>query len=161
GTTISPWVVTLDALEPFLVEGPRQNPTPLPYLEDKESGSYDVELEVSIKPEKSNEETVVCKSNLKHMYWTFKQQLAHHTINGCNMRPGDLCGTGTISGPTKDSFGSMLELSWNGQNSVTLKDGSERTFLEDGDLVTIRGMCKKGEIVVGFGSCSGKIIQAK
>ena len=102
--------------------------------------------------------STVCKSNLKYLYWSFSQQLAHHTVNGCNMRTGDICGTGTISGPSKDSFGSMLELSWNGTQKISLDDGTERTYLNDGDEVSISGYCEKGEIYIGFGECCGKIL---
>jgi fumarylacetoacetase len=102
-------------------------------------------------------DSTVCKSNLKYLYWSFAQQLAHHTINGCNMRTGDICGTGTISGPSKDSFGSMLELSWNGSQNVTLDDGTHRTYLNDGDEVKMTGFCKKGDISLGFGECTGKL----
>lgn len=154
-TTLSPWIVTLDALEPFLVEGPNQSPVPLDYLKESPCNtSYDISLEVKINNSR------VCKSNLKHLYWSFAQQLAHHTVNGCNMRTGDICGTGTISGPEKNSYGSMLELSWNGSQKILLDDGSERTYLNDGDEVCMTGFCDNGEISLGFGECLGKIIPA-
>ncbi|KAJ2878904.1 hypothetical protein IWW38_006220, partial [Coemansia aciculifera] len=121
GTTVSPWVVTMDALEPFRVAQPAQDPQPLPYLSGLPTpGGYDISLEVHIKPHEGTEFYPLTRSNLKYMYWALRQQLAHHAISGCNMRPGDLCGTGTISGPTEDSFGSMLELSWSGQKDVAL-----------------------------------------
>lgn len=166
-TTLSPWIVTLDALEPFLVQGPEQSPAPLDYLKESPNNtSYDVNLEVKINGKCVSHLSLVynfigstvCKSNLKYLYWTFSQQLAHHTVNGCNMRIGDICGTGTISGPSKDSFGSMLELSWNGTQKILLADGTERTYLNDGDEVLISGYCKKGDIFIGFGDCGGKIL---
>jgi fumarylacetoacetase len=122
--------------------------------------TYDISLQVSLKPGNAETATVICKSNLKYMYWSFKQQLAHHTINGCNMRTGDLLGTGTISGPTDDSFGSMLELSWNGSRALTLADGSSRKFIEDGDQITITGTCSSSETGsrLGFGACEGVLL---
>ncbi|KAI8874192.1 fumarylacetoacetase [Ramicandelaber brevisporus] len=162
GTTISPWVVTLDALEPFRVAPPKQFPEPLPYLCDAEPYSgYDINLEVGIKPSGDAKHHTVCRSNLKYMYWTFKQQLAHHTVNGCNLRPGDLCGTGTISGPTEDSFGSMLELSWSGAKDVKLgESGLTRKFIDDGDSVLISGFCQGNDFRVGFGDCEGVVLPA-
>ncbi|KAL2932297.1 Fumarylacetoacetase [Bienertia sinuspersici] len=156
GTTISPWIVTLDALEPFGCDAPKQDPPPLPYLAEKTSQNYDIHLEVQIKPA-GQEACVVTKSNFKHLYWTVTQQLAHHTINGCNLRPGDLLGTGTISGPEPDSLGCLLEQTWNGQKPLSL-NGTSRTFLEDGDEVTFTGVCKGNGYNVGFGTCSGKIL---
>ncbi|KAL7088568.1 hypothetical protein ACP275_13G135200 [Erythranthe tilingii] len=157
GTTISPWIVTLDALEPFAFDAPKQDPPPLPYIAEKESKNYDISLEVSIVPAGKEDGSIVAKSNLKHIYWTITQQLAHHTSNGCNLRPGDLLGTGTISGPVHESVGSLLELSWNGQRPLSL-DGTARTFLEDGDEVILSGCCKGDGYSVGFGKCSGKIL---
>ncbi len=133
-SSMSPWVVTLDALEPFRVPGPVQDPVPLPYLQIAKDGCYDIKLEVSIAPE-TGAETTVCKSNFKHMYWNMAQQLAHHTVNGCNIRGGDVMASGTISGPTPDSFGSMLELSWRGTKPLQMADGSERKFINDGDTL--------------------------
>lgn len=159
-STISPWIVTLDALEPFRTKGPLQEPKPLPYLQQTGNKNYDIHLEASIKPA-GGEETVVCRSNFKYMYWSMVQQLAHHTINGCNVRSGDMMGSGTISGPTKDSYGSMLELSWKGQNPITLKDGTHRKFINDGDTVILRGYCKNKEIRIGFGECKGKVLPAR
>ncbi|KAF4372625.1 hypothetical protein F8388_027298 [Cannabis sativa] len=141
GTTISPWIVSLEALEPFACAAPKQDPLPLPYLAEKVSRNYDIQLEVEIKPAGVEDSTVVTKSNFKHLYWTLTQQIAHHTINGCNLRPGDILGTGTISGPEPDSLGCLLELSWNGQKTISLK-GATRKFLEDGDEVIITGFCK-------------------
>ncbi|PVU90117.1 hypothetical protein BB561_005016 [Smittium simulii] len=164
GTTISPWVVTLDALEPFLVDIPTQDPTPLEYLQDSSKSGYDINLTVSIKPETSERYTTLSKSNLKYMYWSLKQQLTHHTVGGCNMNPGDLIGTGTISGPTPDSFGSMLELSWNGSNKICVNDENPedfRCFLNDYDTIKLSGHCEKNGIRVGFGDCVGQILPAK
>ncbi|PSS24785.1 Fumarylacetoacetase [Actinidia chinensis var. chinensis] len=157
GTTISPWIVTLDALEPFACDAPKQNPLPLPYLTEKVSKIYDISLEVRIKPAGEEQAHVVTRSNLKHLYWTLTQQLAHHTINGCNLRPGDLLGTGTISGPEPESYGCLLELTWNGQKLLSL-GGTTRKFLEDGDEVIISGFSKGNGYNVGFGACSGKIL---
>ena len=159
-TTISPWIITMDALEPFRVSSPKQDPQPLSYLTDEGNHSFDIHLQVAIKP-KGSKETVVSNTNFKYLYWTMNQQLAHHTINGCNIRSGDLLGSGTISGPTEDSFGSLLELSWGGTKKIKLKDGSERKFLEDNDTVIIRGYCKNEQTRIGFGNCSGKIAPAK
>ncbi|KAK4369717.1 hypothetical protein RND71_009192 [Anisodus tanguticus] len=157
GTTISPWIVTLDALEPFSCEAPKQNPSPLTYLVEKTSRNYDISLEVLIKPSGQADSCVVTRSNFNHLYWTITQQLAHHTINGCNLRPGDLFGTGTISGPEPESYGCLLELTWNGQKPLSL-GGTTRTFLEDGDEVTFFGYCQGNGYKVGFGRCSGKIV---
>ena len=159
-SSISPWIVTLDALEPFKVDGPAQDPKVLSYLEYAGQKSYDIHLQVAIQPLNS-EETVVCNSNFKHMYWNMAQQLAHHTVNGCNVRCGDLMGSGTISGPTPDSYGSMLELAWKGTKPLSLKDGTERKFVNDNDTITIKGFCDKEGIRVGFGSCVGTVLPTK
>ncbi|MEE9349571.1 MAG: fumarylacetoacetase [Flavobacteriaceae bacterium] len=156
-STISPWIVTLDALEPFRVNNPKQEPTPLPYLQVDGKKSYDIHLQVGIKPENSDE-TIVANSNFKYMYWTMAQQLAHHSVNGCNIRSGDMMGSGTISGPTKDSYGSMLELTWRGQNPITLNDGSTRKFINDNDTVIMRAHCENEDVRIGFGDCIGKIL---
>ena len=158
-STISPWIVTLDALEPFRVASPKQDPEPLPYLQQTGNRSYDIQLQMFIQPENSLE-TMVSNSNFKYMYWTMVQQLTHHTSNGCNVITGDMMGSGTISGPTKDSFGSMLELTWRGANPIKLKDGSERKFINDGDTVIMRGFCKNNDVRIGFGDCSGKVLPA-
>ena len=158
-SSISPWIVTMDALEPFRVKGPEQSPEPLPYLKQKGEKAFDINLEVLIKPENS-EETVVSRSNFKYMYWSMAQQLAHHTINGCRVNSGDMMGSGTISGPTEDSFGSMLELTWGGQKPLKMKDGSERKFINDNDTVIIRGYCQKGNLRIGFGEVSSKLLPA-
>lgn len=158
-SSISPWIVTMDALEPFRTKGPEQSPEPLPYLQQKGEKAFDINLEVIIKPENS-EETVVSRSNFKYMYWSMAQQLAHHTINGCRVNSGDMMGSGTISGPTEDSFGSMLELTWGGQKPLKMKDGSERKFINDNDTVIIRGYCQKGNLRIGFGEVSSKLLPA-
>ncbi|KAH9267295.1 fumarylacetoacetase [Batrachochytrium salamandrivorans] len=167
GTTISPWIVTLDALEEARVDQPAQEPTPSEYLLDSPQckNAYDVNLEVQFKPKGEQESTLVCKSNLKYMYWTFKQQLAHHTINGCNMKTGDLCGSGTISGPTTDSLGSLLELTYNGSQPLTLKNDVKRSFVEDGDEIIISGSAHAGSVDgkavrLGFGKSTGVVLPA-
>ncbi len=159
-SSISPWVVTLEALEQFKTEGPKQEPEVLPYLKYEGKKNYDINLGVSITPE-NGKETTVCQSNFKHMYWNMSQQLAHHTVNGCNIAIGDLMASGTISGKEENSFGSMLELSWGGSKKIKLDDGPERTFIEDGDTVTLRGFAQKGDIRVGFGAVSTKVFPAK
>lgn len=159
GSTMSPWVVTLDALEPFRVKGPDQHPHVLPYLAYEGDRNFDIQLEVLIQPEKS-EAVTVCRSNFKYMYWNMCQQLAHHTVNGCNIQTGDLYASGTISGPSPGSYGSMLELTWNGQKPLHLADGSERKFLHDGDTVVIKGFAEKDGVRIGFGECKGKLLPA-
>jgi fumarylacetoacetase len=158
-SSISPWIVTMDALEPFRTKGPEQSPEPLPYLQQKGEKAFDINLEVAIKPENAAE-TVVSRSNFKYMYWSMAQQLAHHTINGCRVNSGDMMGSGTISGPTEDSFGSMLELTWGGQKPLKMKDGSERKFINDNDTVIIRGFCQKDNLRIGFGEVSSKLLPA-
>ncbi|KAF7732140.1 hypothetical protein EC973_006395 [Apophysomyces ossiformis] len=172
GTTISPWIVTLDALEEFLVDGPTQSPEPLPYLQEKKPSAYDVKLDVLIKREseygtynvlarsaaESSKFQRVALSNLKYMYWSITQQLAHHTVNGCNLQTGDMCATGTLSGPDQSSMGSLLELTWNGVNKISFEDGVERYFLQDGDEVNLVGYCESAAgYRIGFGDCRGKI----
>ena len=159
-STISPWIVTLDALHPFKTEGPKQDPTPLPYLQQKGKKNYDIHLQAIIQPE-NGDENVVANSNFKYMYWSMAQQLAHHTVNGCNVRSGDMMGSGTISGPTPDSYGSMLELSWKGTKPLTLNDGSQRKFINDHDTVILRGYCQNDTVRIGFGDCSGKVLPAR
>ncbi|SEG30793.1 fumarylacetoacetase [Flavobacterium urumqiense] len=156
-SSISPWIVTMDALEPFRTKGPKQEPTPLPYLQQKGKHSFDINLEVAIQPENA-EATVISNSNFKYMYWTMSQQLAHHTSNGCRVNSGDMMGSGTISGPTPDSFGSMLELTWGGKNPVQLKDGTERKFINDNDTVIMKGHCQNGHVRIGFGEVSSKLL---
>jgi fumarylacetoacetase len=161
GTSISPWVVPLEALEPFRVAGPVQSPAPLPYLTTSGPQMYDIHLEVAIRSATMDRPHPVCRSNARHLYWSFSQQLAHHTINGCNLRPGDLLATGTISGPTPDSFGSMLELSWRGSKPVPLPNGETRSFLNDGDLVVMTGWCEGPGYRIGFGEVNGRILPAR
>ncbi len=158
-STISPWIVTMDALHPFKVESPKQEIEPLPYLRTKGKKSYDINLEAYITPENGSPNRVT-QSNFKYMYWNMSQQLAHHTINGCPVKSGDMMGSGTISGPTPDSYGSMLELSWRGEKPVKLNDGTERKFINDNDTVTLRGYCKNENVRIGFGECSTKILPA-
>ena len=160
-SSISPWVVTLEALTPFKVKGPIQDPEVLDYLKFDGMKNYDINLSVSITPENSNIESVVCKSNFKFMYWNMIQQVAHHTVNGCNLNVGDMMASGTISGHNKDSYGSMLELSWGGKNPIELIDGSKRTFINDLDTITMRGYCEKNDIRVGFGEVKSKLLASK
>ena len=157
-SSISPWVVTMEALDPFRVPGPIQEPNVLDYLKFDGLKNYDINLSVSITPEDSNIESIVCNSNFKYMYWNMNQQIAHHTVNGCNLNVGDMMASGTISGHTKDSYGSMLELSWGGKNPIELKDGSTRTFINDMDTVIMKGYCEKNNIRVGFGEVKSKIL---
>lgn len=159
-STISPWIVTMDALDPFRVQGPEQNPKVLPYLEYEGKRNYDIKLQVAIQPE-NTEETVVSNSNFKYMYWNMNQQLAHHTVNGCNVRVGDIMASGTISGPEPGSYGSMLEISWRGTKPVPMNGGGERKFINDNDTVTIRGWCEKDGVKIGFGEAAGKVLPAK
>ena len=156
-SSISPWIVTMDALEPFRTKGPKQDPTPLPYLQQKGKHTFDINLEVAICPE-NGEENIVSRTNFKYMYWSMCQQLAHHTSNGCRVNSGDMMGSGTISGPTPDSFGSMLELTWGGKNPIKLSDGTERKFINDNDTVTMKGFCQNNEVRIGFGEVSSKLL---
>jgi len=158
-STISPWVVTMDALEPFRVAGPPQFPHVLPYLACEGDKNFDIILEAFLKHE-DFDEVVICRTNSKYLYWNVNQQLAHHTVNGCNVQIGDIYASGTISGPSPGSYGSMLELSWNGQKKLHMPDGTERTFLEDGDTVTLRGHAVANNIRVGFGECRGRVVGA-
>ena len=157
-SSISPWVVTLEALEPFKVEGPIQKPGVLDYLKFSGLKNYDINLSVSITPDESNVESQICESNFKYMYWNMSQQIAHHTVNGCNLNIGDIMASGTISGKSKNSFGSMLELSWGGKNKIKLNDGLTRTFIEDYDSIVMRGYCEKNDIRVGFGEVRSKLL---
>lgn len=159
-SSISPWIVTMDALEPFRVSSPKQNPTPLPYLQSKGNNSFDLHLDVGIKLP-NGILTTVCQSNFKYMYWNMAQQLTHHTINGCPVKAGDMMGSGTISGPTPSSYGSMLELAWKGEKPISLKDGSERIFIHDFDTVVMSGYGIKNNIRIGFGEVSNKLLPAK
>ena len=156
-SSISPWIVTMDALEAFRVKGPKQEPTPLPYLQQKGKHAYDINLEVYIEPENAKP-TLVSKSNFKYMYWSMCQQLTHHTSNGCRVNSGDMMGSGTISGPTEDSFGSMLELTWGGQKPIKMSDGSERKFINDNDTVIMKGYCQNSSVRIGFGEVCSKLL---
>ncbi len=159
-SSVSPWIVTLEALEQFKVAGPVQDPELLPYLQCKRDHSFDINLEVFIQPE-DKKATKVCTSNYRNMYWNIAQQLAHQTVNGCNINIGDMYASGTISGPTPDSYGSMLELSWKGTKPVQLEEGGERQFIEDGDTVIMKGYCEKEGVRVGFGEVSVKVLPSK
>ena len=157
-TSISPWIVTMDALEPFRTASPKQNPSPLPYLQQKGKHSFDIQLEVAIQPEEVETPTVVSKSNFKHLYWTMNQQLTHHTSNGCRVNSGDMMGSGTISGPTKESYGSMLEITWGGKEPIKLNDSTERKFINDNDTVIMKGFCKNSQVRIGFGDVTSKLL---
>ncbi|MBT6234916.1 MAG: fumarylacetoacetase [Bacteroidetes bacterium] len=157
GSSISPWIVTMEALEPFRCESVKQDPEVLPYLQYSGNKNFDINLEVGLTPE-GDEETTIAESNFKYMYWNMAQQLTHHTVNGCNLNVGDMMASGTISGKEKGSFGSMLELSWGGKETIELNNGKTRTFIDDGDTITIRAWCEKDGKRVGFGECSGKIL---
>ena len=160
GTTISPWVVTMDALEPFRCAGPAQSDVPLlDYLQEPNPYSFDINLTVAIQGANMPEPGLVATTNMKNMYFSVRQQLVHHTVTGCNMMPGDLLGTGTISGPTPDSVGSMIEASWGGKNDIKLGDSGEtRKFLQDGDTVLMRGFAQGDGFRIGFGKCDGKVV---
>jgi fumarylacetoacetase len=161
-TSISPWVVTLDALEPFRIAGPSQDPEPLPYLRGGAGPSaYDIHLEVWLQSGPMPEPVRISASNARWLYWSLAQQVAHHTCNGCNLRPGDLLASGTISGPTPDSLGSLLELAWKGTRPIALPGGETRVFLQDGDRLTITGWCEGPGYRVGFGEVMGKIVPAQ
>jgi fumarylacetoacetase len=154
---ISPWIVTLDALEPFKTNGPIQDVQVLPYLQFEGPSNYDIHLDVLLKPEAGTAERI-SHSNFKYMYWNMFQQLAHQTVGGCNINVGDMYGSGTISGPTPGSFGSMLELTWKGTKPIILSDGSERKFIEDNDTVIFRGYAEKDGVRIGFGEAVTKIL---
>ena len=159
-SSISPWIVTMEALEPFKVTGPTQDPAVLPYLQQTGNHNYDIALQVGITP-KGGEEQVVSNSNFKYMYWSMEQQLAHHTVNGCNVNVGDMMGSGTISGKVPSSYGSMLELSWAGTKTVPMKDGTTRVFIKDNDTVTMRGYAEKDGVRVGFGEVAAEVLPCK
>lgn len=159
-SSVSPWIVTLDALEPFRTNGPDQEPKVLPYLEYQGDKNFDIDLEVLLRPG-TGDPVSVCKSNTKYLYWNVNQQLAHQTVNGCHVRSGDMYASGTISGPDKSSFGSMLELSWKGTNPLKMPDGTERKFLNDGDSVIMRAHAEKDGVRIGFGEVNTEILPAK
>lgn len=151
-TSISPWVVPLEALEPFRCQGPKQIPPPLPYLQSQGEPTYDIKLEVYLQTSR------ISRSNFKYLYWNIRQQLAHHTITGCNVKPGDLMASGTISAPEEGGYGSLLELSWKGTKPISLDNGDQRKFLQDGDTVTMTGWCQGPGYRVGFGEVTGQIL---
>ncbi len=158
---VSPWIVTMDAFAPFRTPCPAQEPKPLAYLDEKEpNNSYDINLSVELLTENSDEATVICETNFKYMYWSMAQQLTHHTITGCKVEVGDMMGSGTISGPTPDAYGSMLEIAWNATKPVTLKGGETRSFIEDGDTVIMKGYSEKDGVRIGFGEVRGKVLPA-
>ena len=159
-SSMSPWIVTLEALEPFKVQGPEQQPEVLSYLQYEGQLNYDIQLQVGMAP-KNTKETIVSTSNFRYMYWNMMQQVAHHTVNGCNINVGDVMASGTISGKDESSFGSLLEISWGGKKPFALSDGSQRTFIEDNDTITLRGFAEKDGIKVGFGEVSGTILPSK
>ena len=159
-TTLSPWVVTQAALAPFRLQGPKQDPSPLPYLQQEGKQNYDIQLRVTLQPQDDSAETCISQTNFKTMYWSSAQQLAHHASSGCKMCSGDLLGSGTISGPTQESYGSLLELTWNGRDPLTLKGGQTRCFIEDGDQITLHGWCQNESYRIGFGQASGRILPA-
>ncbi len=156
-SSLSPWVVPLEALDPFRVVGPVQEPSVLPYLQAEGQRNFDIGLEVALQPS-GGAETIISRSNFRYMYWNMAQQIAHHTVNGCNLRVGDLLASGTISGAEPGSYGSMLELSWAGSQPITLADGSQRSFLADGDTVAMRGLAEKDGIRVGFGEVRNEVV---
>ena len=165
-SSISPWVITIEALEPFKVPAEPQDPPVLPYLQQNNRYNFDVQLEVELIPAPTSANPnpgaiTICRSNFKYLYWTVSQQVAHHTVNGCNLQVGDVLASGTISGHTPDSFGSLLELTWGGKNPIVLPDGTTRTFLEDGDTIIIKGFAKKDDIIVNFGEVKTTILPAK
>ena len=159
-TTVSPWVVTMDALEPVRCPGPEQEPEPLAYLRASRDFAFDIQLEASLASA-GGDQLVVTRSNFKYLYWSMLQQLAHHTVNGCNLRPGDLLASGTISGPTEESYGSLLERTWRGTRPIHLPGGDKRTFIEDGDRVTLRGWAQGDGYRVGFGEATGTVLPAR
>ncbi len=156
-TSISPWVVTLDALAPFKVSPREQTPSPLPYLQFSSDTSYDIKLEVAIKTTKMQQAEIICRSNFSNLYWTMAQQLAHHTVAGCNTQPMDLMASGTISGSEPGSYGSLLELSWGGSKPLQFSNGETRTFLQDGDEVIMTAYCQGDGYRIGFGEVRGAI----
>ena len=160
-TFISPWIVTREALEPFRMQGPAQEPVPLPYLQQAQPNNYDMALDVSLRAASMNEAKNISRTNFKYMYWSSVQQLVHHASSGCAMNVGDLLGSGTISGPEKNQRGSLLEISWNGTEPVDLAGGVTRTFLEDGDSLVMRGWCQGNGYRVGFGEVEGTIVAAE
>jgi fumarylacetoacetase len=160
-TSISPWIVTREALEPFRVHGPGQDPAPLPYLQQMQPNNYDLQLDVGLRAAQMKQSMRICRTNFKYMYWSSVQQLVHHASSGCAMNIGDLLGSGTISGPEKDQRGSLLEISWNGTEPIELPGDIKRTFLEDGDSLSFHGWCQGDGYRVGFGEVEGTILPAE
>lgn len=170
-TTISPWIVTLDALAPYRVafERPPQDPLPLPYLDseaNRSAGAFDIQLQVGLQTRKMREtgllDATICRTSYRHAYWTVAQLVAHHTVNGCNLRPGDLFGSGTLSGPTREQAGALIEITGGGRQPLSLPTGEERTWLQDGDSVVVRGWCERsGAARIGFGACWGEVLPAR
>ena len=156
-TSISPWIITLEALEPFRCSGPKQDPKPLEYLRNTKDSTFDINLGIYLKTENMDSDQLISSSNYNYLYWNMNQQIAHHTVTGCNLRTGDLLASGTISGPGKDNRGSMLELSWLWTETIKLSNGDERKSLEDGDTITLRGWCQGNGYRIGFGDCTGTI----
>ena len=157
---MAPWVITLDALEPFRAAGPAQDPQPLPYLRSEGNWAFDIRLEVWLQGESMPAPHRICEGNFKHLYWNMCQQVAHHTVNGCNLRPGDLLASGTISGPEPSSRGSLLELAWQGREPLQFPNGETRVSLQDGDRVTMTGWCQGEGFRVGFGEVTGKVLSS-
>ena len=157
---MSDWIVTLEALSGAEVPLSAQEPAPLPYLQEKNHTSYDIALSLEYKTPKMEKSDVIVTTNYKYMYWSCAQQLAHHSVTGCNMRPGDVLGSGTISGNDKKEYGSLLELSWGGRDTIPLSSGEERKFIQDGDSVNIRGAALNNGKKIGFGECEGTILPA-
>lgn len=160
-TSISPWVVPIDALEPFRTAGPKQDPLPLPYLQSTGAGTFDINLEVSLQGEGMTQPQRITASNFRYLYWSMAQQIAHHTVGGCNLRPGDLLASGTISGPEKEARGSLLELTWRGTDPIVMKNGEKRVWLEDGDRLTITGWCQGEGYRIGFGEVTSRVLPAE
>lgn len=157
-SSVSPWIVTMEALEYFKTKGPEQDVEVLPYLKFSGDLNFDIDLKVYLKPENTGLEELICQSNHKYLYWNIFQQLAHHTVNGCNIRVGDMCASGTISAPFENGYGSMLELTWRGTKPLKLSNGEDRKFLQDGDTIIFRGKCEKNGVRIGFGEVSGKVL---
>ncbi|MCH9643239.1 MAG: fumarylacetoacetase [Gammaproteobacteria bacterium] len=158
-TSISPWVVMTDALEPFRIASPKQDPSPMEYLQHvREDNSFDIHLDVSIQSEKMQTPETICSTNFQYLYWSMAQQLAHHTIAGCNISVGDLMASGTISGPTREQFGSLLEISWGGKTPIKLTSGEERSFIENGDTIVMHGYCKAEHYRIGFGELKNQVV---
>ena len=160
-TTVAPWIVPMAALEPFRLDAPAQDPEPLPYLQSDANSTYDVDLAVDLQTPAMETPHTISETSFRHMYWTVQQQLAHHTVNGCNLRAGDLLASGTISGPEPGSYGSMLELSWRGSAPIDLPSGETRTFLEDGDRLILRGEARNDDYRIGFGTAEATILPAQ